>query len=87
MWFVNFVLFAAVLVTSLVLGWATYLEHAGPPARVIEAVPMPVPKPKLAVRPRAQGPEEAEVVVVPKPIAVSHKKGAQSRRERKIGTW
>jgi hypothetical protein len=83
MWFVNFVLFAAVLVTSLVLGLSTYLERSAPTARIIDPVPLPMPK--LAVQRRPQ--EEVELVVVPKPTAVSHRKGAQQRRERKISTW
>ena len=85
MWFVNFVLFAAVLVTSLVLGLSTYLERSASTARVIDPVPLPMPKPRLVVQRRPQ--EEVELVVVPKPTAVSHRKGAQQRRERKIGTW
>jgi hypothetical protein len=87
MWVVNFVLCAAVLVTSLVLGVSTYLERSTSTARVIEAVPLPMPKPKLAVQRRPQEAEERELVVVPKPTEVSHKRGAQLRRERRIGTW
>jgi hypothetical protein len=87
MWFVNFVLFAAVLVTSLVLGLSTYLERAASTAKVIEALPLPTPKPKLAVQRRPQAAEEPELVVVPKPTQVSHKRGAQGRKERKISTW
>jgi hypothetical protein len=77
MWFVNFVLFAAMLVTSLVVGLSTYLERAVSTAKVIEAVPLPLPKPKLAVQRRPQGAEELEFVMVPKPTQVSHKRGAQ----------
>jgi hypothetical protein len=87
MWFVNFVLCAAVLVTSLVLGVSTYLERSTSTARVVEAVPLPMPKPKLAAQRRPQEAEERELVVVPKPTEVSHKRGAQHRRERRIGTW
>jgi hypothetical protein len=87
MWFVNFVLFAAVLVTSLVLGLSTYLERAASTAKVIEAVPLPMPKPKLAMQRRPQGAEQPELVVVPKATEVSHKRGAQGRKERRIGTW
>jgi hypothetical protein len=85
MWFVNFVLFAAALVTSLVLGLSTYLEHAASTARVIATVPLPMPKPKLAAQRRPK--EEVELVVVPKPTEVSHRKGVQQRRDRRIGTW
>ena len=66
MWFVNFVLCAAVLVTSLVLGLSTYLERAASPPKLIEAVPLPMPKPKLAVQRRPREAEEQELVVVPK---------------------
>jgi hypothetical protein len=82
MWFVNFVLIAAVLVTSLVLGWATYLERSASLPRVIEAVPLPMPKPKLAARERSRESQEPEIVVVPKARGVPHKK------ERKVrATW
>ena len=89
MWFVYFALCAAVLVTSLVLGSSAYLERAASSAKVIEVVPLPMPKPKLAVQRRSQGAEEPELVVVPKPTPtqVSHKRGAQGRKERKISTW
>jgi hypothetical protein len=40
MWFVNFVLIVTVLITSLVLGWATYLERSASAPRLIEAVPL-----------------------------------------------
>jgi hypothetical protein len=87
MWFVYFVLFAAVLVTSLVLGLSTYLERSASTAKIVATVPLPLPKPKLAVQRRPREAEERELVVVPKPIEVSHRRGAQRRKERKIGTW
>jgi hypothetical protein len=89
MWFVNFVLCAAVLVTSLVLGWATYLERLASTAAVIQQVqiPLPAPRPKLAARDRAQQSQEQDAVIVPKPTPVSHKKSATHRRERRINTW
>jgi hypothetical protein len=86
MWFVNFVLIAAVLVTSLVLGWATYLERSASAPRIIEAVPLPMPKPKLAAR-RSPESEETETVVTPKAKEASHKKEVPHKRERKLSTW
>jgi hypothetical protein len=86
MWFVNFVLIVTVLITSLVLGWATYLERSASAPRVIEAVPLPIPKPKLTAR-RSPESEEAELVVTPKAKEVSHKKDVPHKRERKLSTW
>jgi hypothetical protein len=89
MWFVNFVLLAAVLVTSLVLGLATYLERSASTTALINQmqVPLPTPRPKLAVRDRSRESQEQESVTVPKPTPVSHKKNVPNRRERRINTW
>ena len=87
MWFVNFVLIAGVLVASLVLGCASYLEHAAPAVKVVDQVPLPMPRPKLAARERSRESQEQEIVVMPKTTEVPHKKGAHHRKERKISTW
>jgi hypothetical protein len=89
MWLVNFVLCAAVLVTSLVLGSATYLGRAPSTAGVFDQVqvPLPTPRPKLVLRDRAQESQAQDTVIVPKPTPVSHKKSATHRRERRINTW
>jgi len=95
MWLVNFVLCAAVLVTSLVLGSATYLERPASTAAVTHQVqaphqvqfPLPMPRPKLVLRDRAQESQGQDTVIVPKPTPVSHKKNAAHRRERRINTW
>jgi hypothetical protein len=87
MWFVNFVLLAAVLVTSLVLGLSTYLERSASTVRLIEVVPLPMPKPKLAVQRRPQAAEERELVVVPKAKDGPHNKEASHKKSRRVGTW
>jgi hypothetical protein len=86
MWFVYFVLAAAVLVTALVLGSAAYLEQSAPSPPVVSAfsgrVPLPTPRPKTRVRePR----EEEEVVIAPKPLQV-HTKPTRRSKPRSA-TW
>ena len=86
MWFINFVLAAAVLVTALVLGSAAYLEQSVPPSPVVSAiiapVPLPTPRPKPVVR---EAREDKEVVIAPKPPQV-HAKPTR-RGKARPATW
>jgi hypothetical protein len=86
MWFINFVLAAAVLVTVLVLGSAAYLEQMESASRMVGAisvpVPLPTPRPKPAVQVRR---EEKEVVTAPQP-AVAAAKPAR-RTKARPATW
>jgi hypothetical protein len=86
MWFINFVLAAAVLVTVLVLGSAAYLEQVESAARMVGAitgpVPLPTPRPKPVTQVRR---EEKEVVTAPQP-AVAAAKPAR-RTKARSATW
>jgi hypothetical protein len=86
MWFINFVLAAAVLVTALVLGSAVYLEQVESASRAVGAmrgpVPLPTPRPKPVVQMRR---EEKEVVTAPQP-AVAAAKPAR-RTKARPATW
>jgi hypothetical protein len=86
MWFINFVLAAAVLVTVLVLGSAAYLEQVESASHMIGAisgpVPLPTPRPKPVVQVRR---EEKEVVTAPQP-AVAAAKPAR-RTKARPATW
>jgi hypothetical protein len=86
MWFINFVLAAAVLVTALVLGSAVYLEQSAPSYPVVSAiigpVPLPTPRPKPLVR---ESREEKEVVIAPKPSEVRAK--PRRRGKARQATW
>jgi hypothetical protein len=86
MWFINFVLAAAVLVTVLVLGSAAYLEQSAPPSPAVSAiigpVPLPPPRPKPVVR---EVRDEKEVVIAPKPPEV-HAKPTRRGKARQA-TW
>jgi hypothetical protein len=84
MWFINFVLAAAVLVTALVLGSAVYLEQSAPSYPVVSAIigPVPTPRPKPLVR---ESREEKEVVIAPKPSEVRAK--PRRRGKARQATW
>jgi hypothetical protein len=91
MWFINFVLAAAVLVTALVLGSAAYLEQVESASRMVGAisapVPLPTPRPKpVTHKPVTQVHREAqEVVTAPQP-AVAVTKPAR-RTQARPATW
>jgi len=86
MWFINFVLAAAVLVTALVLGSAVYLGQSAPPSPVVSAiigpVPLPTTRPKPLVR---ESREEKEVVIAPKPPELRAKPTRRSKARQ--ATW
>lgn len=83
MWFVNFVLVAAVLVSALVLGSAEYLERSATPSRVISGpIPLPTPRPTKLARELAP---EREVVTEPKAAEAPRK--AQRRTNARHATW
>jgi hypothetical protein len=86
MWFINFVLAAAVLVTALVLGSAAYLEQMESASRMVGAisgpVPLPTPRPKPVVQVRR---EEQEMVTAPQPtVAVTR---PARRTKARPATW
>jgi hypothetical protein len=84
MWFVYVVLIAAVLVSALVLGSATYLEHvAASRTATTGSVPLPVPRPKKVVR--VSAPDE-EPVTVPKHAEKLVKPQRRSKVSRQA-TW
>jgi hypothetical protein len=67
MWFVNFVLGAAVAVTVLVFGSAAYFDHvASVTPQVIEVIPIPRAAPRPP-KPQTVADEDEDVVREPKP--------------------
>jgi hypothetical protein len=82
MWFVYFVLMLAVLISSLVLGSATYLERSAvtnPRTPFADHVPLPAPRPKQGSREIVD--EEIVREVKDGKPAVTH------RRKQPRGTW
>jgi hypothetical protein len=67
MWFVNFVLIVATLISLLVFGWGAYLESLRPEIKAASPfggpVPLPIPRPKTV----AQEPVEVDVITQPRP--------------------
>ena len=86
MWFINFVLAAAVLVTVLVLGSAAYLEQVESASHMVGAiggpVPLPTPRPKPVTQVRR---EEQEVVTAPQPAVAAAKPARRSKA--RPATW